>query len=143
MKKSSIAKYLLIAAVGSVGAVADMTVDKSDGALTITSSISGTVVAKVTGPNDKVIVDSKYEGSSFTWTPSGTDGAYRYEVRVTPYAEEATALTISALSAMESSEIKSMMEKTLNTKSDYAGGSVEVRDGQIVVSKASGGLNEK
>ncbi len=133
MKNSLIAKYLLIAAVGSVGAVADMTVDKSNGVVTITSSISGTVIAKVIGPDDKVIVDRKYEGNSFSWTPSGADGAYRYDVRVTPHTEEVAALTISTLSMLESSEIKSMAEKTSSTKSDYAGGSVEVKDGQIVL----------
>ena len=69
MKKSLITTYLLVAAVGSVGAVADMTVDKSNGGLTVTSSISGTVVAKVIGPNDEVVVDKKYEGNSFSWTP--------------------------------------------------------------------------
>lgn len=98
MKNGILLKLLLIGVVSSVGALAEMTVDKSGGVLTITSDQSGTVTAKVIGPNDEVIVNEKYEGSSFSWTPSGTDGAYRYDVRV---------------------------------EGDYAGGSVEVRDGQM------------
>ena len=68
--------------VSSVGALADMSVDKSGGSLTVTSTLNGKVHAKVIGPNDEVVVDETYEGSSFSWSPSGEDGAYRYTVRV-------------------------------------------------------------
>jgi len=98
MKRNILIKGLLVGAMFSVSALADMTVDKSAGILTITSSTNGKVTAKVIGPNDKVIVNERYEGNSFTWTPSGEDGTYRYNVRV---------------------------------EGDYAGGTVEVRDGQI------------
>ena len=82
MKTNVLIKWLLIGAVSSVGALAEMTVDKSNGVLTITSDKSGKVTAKVIGPNDEVVVNVKYTGNSFTWTPSGQDGAYRYDVRV-------------------------------------------------------------
>ena len=112
MKRDTLLKYVLIGAVSSVGALADMVVDKTNGVLTVTSSISGTVIAKVIGPNNEVVVNEKYEGNSFTWTPSGEDGAYRYDVNV---------LTVS-----EDSE-----QSEENTQSDYAGGSVEVKDGDM------------
>lgn len=82
MKKNIVLQCLLIGVVASVGAFANMTVDKSKGVLTITSDISGIVIAKIIGPNDEVVVNERYEGDSFSWTPSGMDGAYRYEVRV-------------------------------------------------------------
>jgi len=59
---------------------AEITVEKSGGVLNITSDTSGKVTAKIIGPNDEVIVDETYDGSSFSWTPSGSDGAYRYDV---------------------------------------------------------------
>ena len=99
MKKNILLKFLLVGVVTSVSAFAEMTVDTSNAILTISSEQSGTVTAKVIGPNDEVIVDETYEGTSFSWTPSGSDGAYRYEVRV---------------------------------DGEYAGGSVEVKDGQLV-----------
>ncbi len=119
MKRNLLAKYLLIAAVGSVGALADMRVDKSNGVLSITSSISGTVIAKVVGPNDKVIVDRIYEGSSFTWTPSGPDGAYRYDVRV-----------IKQKVLGEEGNNDNGQNNNLGSN-DYAGGSVEVVNGEL------------
>ena len=82
MKRKILMKCLLMVVVSSVGALADMTIDKSNGVLTVTSSISGKVTAKVIGPNDVIIVNETYEGNSFTWSPSGGDGAYRYNVRV-------------------------------------------------------------
>jgi len=97
--------HYAIEIIGSVNLFADMNVDKSDGVLTITSDISGTIIAKVIGPDDKVVVNDKYEGSSFTWVPSGIDGAYRYDVRV-----------IS-------------LDKKQN---NYQGGSIEIFDGQLI-----------
>lgn len=83
MKQSILVKCLLAGVIGSAGALAEMTVEMSNGVLTITSDKSGTLTAKVIGPNDEVIVNEKYEGSSsFTWVASGEDGAYRYDVRV-------------------------------------------------------------
>ena len=82
MKKKNLFKFLLMGVVSSVGALADMSVDKSGGSLTVTSTLNGKVHAKVIGPNDEVVVDETYEGNSFSWSPSGEDGAYRYTVRV-------------------------------------------------------------
>ncbi len=83
MKRSSIlAKLLLAGALSSVAAFADMTVDKSNGVLNISSDKSGTVTAKIIGPDDQIIVNETYQGSSFSWTPSGANGAYRYDVRI-------------------------------------------------------------
>ncbi|AKF24366.1 hypothetical protein YH65_02370 [Sulfurovum lithotrophicum] len=115
MKRNFLLKCLLIGAVASVGAFAEMTVEKTNGSLTITSDISGTVIAKVMGPNGEVIVNKTYEGNSFSWTPSGPDGAYRYNVRVVPKVEKAIASA----------------NKATGAKSDYAGGSVEVRNAQM------------
>ena len=123
MKQNILLKCLLAGVVGSVGAFADMTVDKSNGMLTVTSDISGTVIAKVIGPNDEVVVNSKEEGNSFSWSPSGVDGAYRYDVRV-----------VSATQKIASTnETQTMTEEPLSAKSDYAGGSVEVKNGQITI----------
>ena len=109
MKSKLLATLLLIAA-GSINAVADITVNKSNGVVTITSNISGIVFAKVVDPNDKVIVDRRYEGNSFSWTPSGPDGAYKYNVHIVEVNQE---------------------ESGRKTKSDYAGGSVEVVNGVL------------
>ena len=98
MKKNILLKFLLVGVVTSVSAFAEMTVDTTGGVLTVTSTNSGKVTVKVIGSNDEMIVNESYDGNSFTWTPSGEDGAYRYDVRV---------------------------------EGDYAGGSVEVKDGQI------------
>ena len=98
MKEQKLTKMLLLSiTLTSVFAFAQMTVDKSNGVLTITSDESGTGTAKIVGPNDEVIVETEFKGT-FSWTPSGEDGAYRYDVRV---------------------------------GNDYAGGSVEVRNGQL------------
>ena len=122
MKQNILLKCLFAGVVGSVGALADMTVDKSNGVLTVTSDISGTVIAKVIGPNDEVVVNEKYEGNSFSWSPSGVDGAYRYDVRV-----------VSATQRIASeNDTQAIAGETSGTKSDYAGGSVEIKDGQIV-----------
>ena len=120
--KNKLLKSLLIGVVSSVGALADMTVDKSNGMLTVTSTISGTVIAKVIGPDDKVVLNSKEEGNSFAWTPSGMDGAYRYDVRVIPVAQKSESASGDAQAT----------NKELSAKSDYAGGSVEVLDGHLV-----------
>jgi len=123
MKQNILLKCLLAGVVGSVGALADMTVDKSNGVLTVTSDISGTVIAKVIGPNDEVIVNEKREGNSFTWIPSGADGAYRYDVRVIPATQKIAS----------TNETQTMTEEPSSAKSDYAGGSVEVKNGQITI----------
>ena len=125
MKKNIVLKVLLAGLVSSVGALADMSVDKSDGVLTITSTITGTVIAKVIGPDDKVVVNEKYEGNSFSWTPSGMDGAYRYDVRVVPKSTKVNTVDAEQQQSVEAS----------NIKSDYAGGSVEVTNGQININK--------
>ena len=109
MKSKLLAAFLLIVA-GSISAVADITVDKSNGVVTIRSDISGIVFAKVVDPNDKVIIDRRYEGNSFSWTPSGPDGAYRYDIHIVELNQE---------------------ESGKKTKSDYAGGSVEVINGEL------------
>jgi len=99
MKRDLLLKGLLVVAMSSVVALADMTVDKSSGVLTVSSDKSGAVVVKVIAPDNKVVVNETYEGNSFTWSPAGIDGAYRYDVRI---------------------------------NGDYAGGSVEVINSQIV-----------
>ena len=100
MKNNILIKGLLVGALLSVGAFAEMTVEKSNGMLTIMSSTSGTVTAMVVGPNDEIIVNETFDGTTFSWTPTGEDGAYRYDVRV---------------------------------NGDYAGGSVEIKNNQIIV----------
>ncbi|CAA6812735.1 MAG: Unknown protein [uncultured Sulfurovum sp.] len=122
MKNNILIKCLLVGVVSSVGALADMTVEKSVEMLTLTSTIDGTVVAKIVGPDDKVIVNEKYEGNTFSWTPSGADGAYRYDVRVIPKATD--------IVPVEGEEEISEVDTSI--KSDYAGGSVEVTDGQMI-----------
>jgi frataxin-like iron-binding protein CyaY len=124
MKYTMLLKGLLIGVVVSVGALADMTVDKSNGVLTITSDISGMVIAKVIGPNNEVIINEKYEGNSFSWTASGVDGAYRYDVRVVHSAQKST-----------SNSMQAMGKKVSTAKSDYAGGSVEIINGQLMTDK--------
>ena len=92
-------------------AYSEITVDQSNGVLNITSDIDGTVSAKIIGPDDKVVVDDSYSGSSFSWAPSsGPDGAYRYDIR-----------------------INKVSEKEEDSAGDYAGGSVEVKNGQITM----------
>ena len=118
MKLDKKIKSLLLAAiVAGVGtnAFAEITVDQSNGVLTISSDMEGTVIAKVIGPDDKVVVDESFSGSFFSWSPStGLDGAYRYDVRVLPQSQNDSEGT-----------------STATNKSDYAGGSVEVKNGQI------------
>ncbi len=82
MKKNVLLKCLLVGVVTSVSALAGITTDKSNGVLTFTSDTSGVVIAKIVGPDDKIVVDEKYEGNSFSWTPEGADGVYRYDVRI-------------------------------------------------------------
>ncbi len=111
MKSKLLTTFLLIATAGSISTVADITIDKSNGVVTITSDISGIVFAKVVDPNDKVVVDRRYEGNSFSWTPLGPDGAYRYDVHIV--------------------EVNTPEESGRKTKSDYAGGSIEVVNGEL------------
>ena len=97
MKRSVIGKLLLMGAVTSIFAMAEITVDKSNGMVTFTSDSAEKGTVKIVGPNDEVIVNGTFEGT-FSWTPGGEDGAYRYDVRA---------------------------------GNDYAGGSIEVRDGKL------------
>ncbi len=111
-------KLLLAGLFASLGSpvLADITVDKSNGILSISSDIEGTVVAKVIAPNDEVVVDERYSGNSFSWVPSsGPDGAYRYDVRVFDRVDK----------------LKRVVSSAPSNNSDYAGGSVEVMNGQI------------
>ncbi len=100
-------------------AMAELTVDKSQGQLNISSDINGTLIAKVIGPDDVVVVDERYDGNSFSWSPnSGPDGAYRYDVRVI---------------AQSNTETSENQESDSATNSDYAGGSVEVINGVMAL----------
>ncbi len=121
MKQNILVKCLFVGILCSAGALADMTVDKSNGELTVTSDISGIVIAKVIGPNDEVVVNEKYEGNSFSWTVSGDDGAYRYDVRVVPVVQEKSSANVG----------QAMAEDSSSAKSDYVGGSIEVKNGKM------------
>jgi len=115
MKRNNIlAKLLVAGAVSSISAFAIMTVDKSNGVLTVRSDINGIVIAKIINPNDKVVVNKQFKGSSFSWTPSGSDGTYRYDVKVIP------------------TQIDPNGDKQ-NRRGNYAGGMLEVKDGQIFI----------
>jgi len=92
-------------------ATAEITVDKSQGQLSIISDNSGLVIVKVIGPDDVIVVDERYLGNTFNWAPStGLDGAYRYDVRI---IEE------------------SNLENDKSGLNEYAGGSIEVVNGVI------------
>lgn len=107
----------------SYTASAAITVDKSQGQLTITSDINGLVIVKVIGPDDVVVVDDQYQGNSFSWSPSsGPDGAYRYDVRVIEQTNTETTQSKESESA---------------TQSDYTGGSIEVVNGAIPMANAT------
>jgi len=80
MKQKVIGKLLVAGAVTTVFAFAEISMSKANGVVTITADKSGKITAKVIGPDDKVIINETYEGNSFSWTPSGNDGAYRYDV---------------------------------------------------------------
>lgn len=125
-QKYRINKILLTGALItlSTNAFTEINVDKSGGVLTVTSDINGTVIAKVVGPDDEVMVDETYSGSSFSWTPSGSDGAYRYDVRVIPDARN-----YNDTRAVELEKVFS----EINSESEYAGGSLEVKNGQIAM----------
>ena len=100
-----------------VNAYAEISVDTFNGVLTISSDIDGIVSAKVIGPDDKVVVNESFNGNSFSWSPSsGPDGAYRYDVRVSPQYQN-----------------DSEDPSTATNKSDYAGGSVEIKNGLIAM----------
>ena len=118
MKSNRLMTWLLVGVVSSVGALADMQVAKSADALVVTSSVSGTVIAKVMSPDDRLIVNEKYEGSSFTWSPpAGANGAYRYDVRV--------------IKASQNAQVQNGQVNSSATTEAYAGGSVEVKNGKI------------
>lgn len=107
--KSKRMLFALMLASVTTYAYSEITVDKSNGVLNITSDIDGLVYAKVIGPDDIIVVDESFHGSSFSWAPSsGPDGAYRYDVRV-----------------------NKVTEKEADSTSDYAGGSVEIKNGQL------------
>ena len=107
-KSKQLLCFTLLCSLSSL-ANAEINVDQSNGILKITSDIEGTVTAKVIGPDDTVIIDESFYGSSFSWSPlSSSDGAYRYDV--------------SVVNAVENEE---------DSVSDYAGGSVEIKNGQI------------
>ena len=113
MLKGFFIKIIIVAAVTSINVSAKMTVDDSNGVLTITSTLSGMVIAKIIGPNNEVLVDEKYEGNSFFWTPSScASGAYRYDVKVIPFSKK-----------------EGTVQKEIKYKSDYAGGVIEVLNG--------------
>ena len=117
-----LASLLLSGMLGS-SAFAAMTVETRSGMLSVTSDVSGTVMAKVIGPNDEVLVNDKYEGDTFAWSPSGAnaDGAYRYDVRVVAVVQKDNSdMNVQTLAGIS------------NAKSDYAGGSVEIVNGSIV-----------
>jgi len=126
MKKDFLLKALLAIVTTSVGAFAEMTVDKSNGVLTVTSDISGTVIAKVIGPNNEVVVNEKYEGNSFSWTASGVDGIYRYEIRV--ISTQNKIKDIDELSRMNDIQL---MEKKLIGKQEYTRGSIKIYNGKM------------
>lgn len=86
MRKSLFWK-LMLSGVMATSAMAALTVDKSNGVLTVTSDAAGVVSAKVMSVTDEVIVDTTFEGYSFSWTPNVADGTYLYEVRVTAASE--------------------------------------------------------
>ena len=121
MKQNILLKCLLAGVLGSAGALADIAVDKSDGVLSIVAEGGETMRVKIVAPDDTVIVDTEVTGS-FSWTPSGSDGAYRYDVRVVPSTQKIASTT----------DIQAMAGETSGTKSDYAGGSVEVKNGQMM-----------
>lgn len=102
---------------------AKMDVKISESLLSVSCDHAGTVVAKVVAPDDTVVVNERYEGDTFVWTPSGMDGAYRYDVRVaTPSAEGK----------------KAGVWHSTDTVSDYAGGTVEVKNSNIKIASDVG-----
>jgi len=115
MKRSIYLKQALIGALFTCfasTATAEITVDKSQGQLKITSDLNGLLIVKVIGPDDVIIVNDRYQGNSFHWSPtSGPDGAYRYDVRI----------------------IEASTDDEKEAYSEYAGGSIEVIDGVIPV----------
>lgn len=115
--------------------MADVTVDKSNGLLTITSDIDGKIRAIIVGPDDSVVVNERFSGNSFSWAPSsGPDGAYRYDVRFT--ADSTNNSSSARLNLFNTSSTSNAQDGTAPvTQSDYAGGSVEVINGQIVSTK--------
>ena len=113
----------------STSAFATMTVNTTGGLLSVECDQSGTVVAKVVAPDDTIIVNERYEGNQFTWSPAemggayryAMDGAYRYDVRIViPPTED------------EKSENEEAEFEENEAISEYAGGSLEVRNGEII-----------
>jgi len=119
MKQNNIlAKLLLAGVLSSAFVCAEMTVNQSNDILMVTSDIHGIVIAKIIDPNEKVIVDKRYNGSSFSWIPSGPEGTYRYDVRVIPTSGNGEHIRLG----------------------DYAAGMISIVGGQIYTRKAGGKL---
>ena len=132
-------RVLFISLLASLSShvMADVTVDKSNGVLTITSDIDGKINAKVIGPDDSVVVNERFSGNSFSWAPSsGSDGAYRYDVRFSPDAINTKSNSSARLNLFNTTSISNQQDSSSPTvQSDYAGGSVEVINGQIASTK--------
>ena len=125
MKMSSIlAKVLLAGTLSSVMAFAEITVDKSNGVLSIVSESGNTMRVKIIAPDDSVIVDKEVPGA-YTWTPTGKDGAYRYD------AHDVSAAKISAEDMENIESMKAAITKISSEANDYAGGGIEIVNGQI------------
>lgn len=135
--KKALATLATVCLLTATGAFAKLDVDTSNGMLSISSTAEGVtqkVIAKIMAPDDRLIVEETYEGSSFAWTPpAGANGAYRYDVRVvtTPYDAE------------DGSEAKKVPNNESASIEEYAGGSVEVRDGEIEQPGAAHAAREK
>ncbi len=110
---------LLVGFVSSVYSSADISVDKSNGLLTISSDKDGIVIAKIFGPDNNIVVSKRYNGSSFSWVPNGPDGTYSYEMRVVPAQ-------------------KSANKETSMGKGEHTAGMLEVVHGQIFNKKTEG-----
>lgn len=119
------ARIALLISFMTSSAMAEITVDETQGKIDAVSDTNGTISIKIVGPDDVVVVDESYEGNSFSWTPSiGLDGAYRYDIRVVQSSN------------IESTEAQN--EQNNATEGDYAGGSVEVINGKVINSKERG-----
>lgn len=119
--------YMALLISPSSAVIADVSVDKSNGMLTITSDFDGTINAKIIGPDDSVVVNDSLIGNSFSWTPSsGPDGAYRYDVRFSP-----SPINTNSSARLNLFNTGSVSTQQNTGQSDYAGGSVEVINGQI------------
>ena len=132
MKKNILVKMLLIGAVASVGAFADIEVYISNDALSFDAN-ADKIKIKIVAPDDKVIINTTATGS-FTWYVRGDNGAYRYDVRIIP------AIQVQKTSLDTTDSNKQISSASPSNKQDsYVGGSVEVVDNSIVIDKPSKG----